>query len=183
VLPHGTERAADWRGRMEEGLSQRRELGSRSGGALPVLMRWRRILRTSAGSMMTAMSFISQPHRGQTRGSTWYTFAISRGRPAWTMPIGRRAGAGSAPWWGCCRPVAAGHASLSIPVEQRVRHEAGGATAPCIGRSTSRSNERSERPRAGLSSSASQPAAARGMNCVRAAMKSVAFQSVVFCLK
>jgi hypothetical protein len=45
----------------EEASSERRELGSRSGGALAVLMRWRRILPTSGASLMTAMSFISDP--------------------------------------------------------------------------------------------------------------------------
>jgi len=52
-------------------------LGSSPGGALPILSRWRRILRTSGGSVMSAMSFISEPHRGQSIGSTSYAFAIS----------------------------------------------------------------------------------------------------------
>jgi hypothetical protein len=51
-------------------IEERREfhfsaLASSPGGALPILSRWRRIVRTSAGSMMTAMSLISEPHRGQ----------------------------------------------------------------------------------------------------------------------
>lgn len=54
-----------------------RELGSRPGGGLAILMRWRRILRTSEGSVMTAMSFISDPQRGHINGSTSYTFAIN----------------------------------------------------------------------------------------------------------
>jgi hypothetical protein len=53
-------------------------LGSSPGDALPILTRWRRILRTSAGSVMIAMRFISDPHRGQSKGSTSQTFAISR---------------------------------------------------------------------------------------------------------
>ena len=52
-------------------------LGSSPGGALPILTRRRRIVRTSAESVMTAMSLISEPHRGQTNGLISYTYAIS----------------------------------------------------------------------------------------------------------
>jgi hypothetical protein len=34
------------------------------------VMRWRRILRTSGGSVMTAMNFISDPQWAQINGST-----------------------------------------------------------------------------------------------------------------
>jgi hypothetical protein len=36
---------------------------------MPFLMRWRRILSTCAGSMITAMIFMGLWHRGQLRGS------------------------------------------------------------------------------------------------------------------
>ena len=48
------------------------------GGAAPVLMRWRRILRTCWGSVMTARTRIWEPQRVQRKGSTSYTFASSR---------------------------------------------------------------------------------------------------------
>jgi hypothetical protein len=52
------------------GRDQFNELESSPGGALPILRRWRRILRTSGGSVMTAMSFISDPQWAQINGST-----------------------------------------------------------------------------------------------------------------
>ena len=48
--------------------------------SLPILSRWRRILRTSGGSVMSAMSFISEPHRGQAMASSSHTLASSRAR-------------------------------------------------------------------------------------------------------
>ena len=52
------------------GRDQFSELESSPGGALPILRRWRRILRTSGGSVMSAMSFISDPQWAQINGST-----------------------------------------------------------------------------------------------------------------
>jgi hypothetical protein len=52
-------------------------LGSSPGGTRPILSRWRRILRTPAESVMTAMSLISDPHRGQSNG-----LSLSASRPA-----------------------------------------------------------------------------------------------------
>ncbi len=46
----------------------RSKLESRPEGALPILMRWRRILPTSTGSVMTVMSYISDPHCERIRG-------------------------------------------------------------------------------------------------------------------
>jgi hypothetical protein len=50
---------------------------SSPGGALPILSRWCRIVRTSAGSVISAMSLNSDPHRGQSKESTSETFTIS----------------------------------------------------------------------------------------------------------
>jgi hypothetical protein len=49
--------------------AQSREAGSRPGGGVPFLMRCRRILRTCAGSVITAMIFMGLWHRGQHRGA------------------------------------------------------------------------------------------------------------------
>jgi hypothetical protein len=48
--------------------AQSREAGSRPGGGVPFLMRCGRILRTCAGSVITAMIFMGLWHRGQHRG-------------------------------------------------------------------------------------------------------------------
>ena len=73
-VPRGRDRSPR-RGASSRGRPQQLPLMS-PGGALPILMRWRRILATSAGLVMTAMSFISDRQRGQISGSTSYTFAI-----------------------------------------------------------------------------------------------------------
>jgi len=48
-----------------KGEVQFSEFGSSPGGALPMLTRWRRILRTSEGSVMTAIRLIAFSQRGQ----------------------------------------------------------------------------------------------------------------------
>ena len=53
------------------------KLGSKPGGERPILTRCRRILFTSSGSVITARIPIGEPHRGQVRGSTSYTSAMS----------------------------------------------------------------------------------------------------------
>ena len=45
------------------------EFVSNSGGPLLILTKWRRIRLISSGSSMTAMTFILEPHLGQTNGS------------------------------------------------------------------------------------------------------------------
>ncbi len=56
--------------RKGEGLVNSAQEASRPGGATPVLIRCRRILRTSGGSVMTASTFMGEPQRLQRRAST-----------------------------------------------------------------------------------------------------------------
>jgi hypothetical protein len=49
------------------------EAGSKPGGERPIFTRWRRILRSSSGSVITARIRIGAEHGRQTNGSTSYT--------------------------------------------------------------------------------------------------------------
>jgi hypothetical protein len=84
------------------------------------LMRWRRILRTCWGLVMTARTRIWEPQRVQRKGSTSYTFASSRAQAerdsvadtdrfgvSWEAVPRRRAGC---PWWSFCHPSGASRA-------------------------------------------------------------------------
>ena len=130
------------RGQVEEASAQSRELESKPGGALPILMRWRRILQTSEGSVTTAMSFISDPQRGRS-GDRPHILS----RSTWPMPSGRLVVGPSAPCLVFVRKVALGGGSLSRLPGPGVRHGAGAASAPCIARSTSHISGCSVRPR------------------------------------
>jgi hypothetical protein len=46
------------------------DAGSRPGGGFAILTRWRRILSTCGGSVMTASTLMGWPQREQVRGST-----------------------------------------------------------------------------------------------------------------
>ena len=63
--------------RVKREKVQLRQSGSKPGGALPIFTRWPSIRLISSGSSMTAITFISAPHFGQTSGSTSYSFASS----------------------------------------------------------------------------------------------------------
>ena len=51
-----------------DGGTMRGAWGDRPWGGVPFLMRCRRISRTCAGSVITAMIFMSLRHRGQHKG-------------------------------------------------------------------------------------------------------------------
>ncbi len=57
-----------WRAWERGEKIQPRDAASRPGGAAPVLMRWRRILRICGGSVMTARTRIGEPQRRQRSG-------------------------------------------------------------------------------------------------------------------
>jgi len=67
----GTRRRPEYSPQAGKGTdSQLSEAGSNPGGERPILTRWRRIFRTSSGTVMTARIRIGAEQRGQTNGST-----------------------------------------------------------------------------------------------------------------
>jgi len=80
---------------QESGGVQFNDAASDPGGALPISRRWRRVLRTSTGSVIKAMTFVSEPPMVQL-GTPWRRPTdqgcpdAPRQRGEWTVDPGAR---------------------------------------------------------------------------------------------